>query len=583
MLPEVSTVTIRRDIASLAEAGSLRRTRGGAMLKKVETADVETPFAKSSDSPKGKGIATSGSDNLSDLEDTLPSVEEAFDAVILPPISGRGADALRKQVHRRNLPFLAESAPQQGGTYLGPDNYRAGYDLGKTAGAQLSGHLQSADLLLICQDTLPNTRERADGFEQGLRAAFAGAVSAVRVNGQGSYKPSLRAATDAFQTDERFNVVFGVNDHSVLAGMDAAERCGRKVFVYAVGGESADFVGRVSEEGPLMAVAALFPEVVGARAIDLIAQALSGCTLPNEALTPHQILTHNNLGEFYERADDSWRLLGDVCDRLIRTSTDAEALRVSSTVAFMPHYPAHDWYRTLIHAMEARCADYGLQLVVASPYQGISRELSRLRRMIARAAIQRINPGDAIIIGEGEVGVLLASEIKQLANAGDQRVDGLTVITNALDVLERLSGAARVKTILTSGEYQAADRCLVGPSLDALFELMRADKAFLSVAGISARFGVSAVDERLALAGTRFMRAAKTVIAMADHTLLGTDANHRIGRIEAVDEVITDDGSLPAERLALRSVGVEVLVASDEEDSDEPSVGPARSEDGRTR
>ena len=178
---------------------------------------------------------------------------------------------------------------------------------------------------------------------------------------------------------------------------------------------------------------------------------------------------------------------------------------------------------------------------------------------------------------------MLAGEIKQLASAGDRRIDGLTVITNALDVLERLSGAARVKTILTSGEYQAADRCLVGPSLDALFELMRADKAFLSVAGISARFGVSALDERLALAGTRFMRAAKTVIAMADHTLLGTDANHRIGRIEAVDEVITDDGSLPAERLALRSAGVEVLVASDEEDSDGPNVSPARSEDGRAR
>jgi len=45
---------------------------------------------------------------------------------------------------------------------------------------------------------------------------------------------------------------------------------------------------------------------------------------------------------------------------------------------------------------------------------------------------------------------------------------------------------------MTSGEYQAKDRCLVGPSLGALFETMRVDRAFLSVDGISARFGASA-------------------------------------------------------------------------------------------
>ena len=61
------------------------------------------------------------------------------------------------------------------------------------------------------------------------------------------------------------------------------------------------------------------------------------------------------------------------------------------------------------------------------------------------------------------------------------------------------------------------------------------------------------------------MRAARTVIAPADHTLLGADANHRIGRIGEVAEVITDDGSLPAERLSLDAAGVEVVVANEEE------------------
>ena len=50
---------------------------------------------------------------------------------------------------------------------------------------------------------------------------------------------------------------------------------------------------------------------------------------------------------------------------------------------------------------------------------------------------------------------------------------------------------------------------------------------------------------------------------MADHTLFGADANHRIARIEAVDEVVTDADALPADRLSLRGMGIDVLIAGE--------------------
>ena len=62
-----------------------------------------------------------------------------------------------------------------------------------------------------------------------------------------------------------------------------------------------------------------------------------------------------------------------------------------------------------------------------------------------------------------------------MAGHPEHEFTNLTVITNSLDVLDRLTGVGGVKVILTSGEYQLTDRCLVGPSLEALFELMRAD------------------------------------------------------------------------------------------------------------
>ena len=103
-------------------------------------------------------------------------------------------------------------------------------------------------------------------------------------------------------------------------------------------------------------------------------------------------------------------------------------------IGFVPHYPAHDWYRSMEKAMRARAEELGLDLVVAAPQAGIAQEIRSIRRVIARAAARLIAPGDTILINQGEACVFLAEELKPATD--------LTVVTNSLDVLERLSGRA---------------------------------------------------------------------------------------------------------------------------------------------
>lgn len=544
LMPEVSRVTLRRDIAELAEAGVLKRTHGGAVLPDSER------LAGSADGPVLVSV------------DGIHAELDSMDAVILPPIEGRGGDALRRQIVRRDIPFLAESAPQTGGVYLGPDNRAAGFALGEIAGRQSEG--ETATLLLICQPELPNTRARSDGFEAGFRSIFAGAATILRVNGKGTYKTGLRVAADAFSTHDVITIAFGVNDHSALAAMDAAAHAGSDVRVYACGGEHPGFVGRLAEQGSLRAVAAFFPTVVGAYAVDLIAHALRGNEMASDALTPHVLLTAENFTDFYTDETGDWALRADHLDTIPGVPMrPAKAGPVSGRIGFMPHYPAHDWYRSMMQAMHARCAEHGLELVVSPPHQGIAAELSRLRRLVAQAALVRIKPGQTIILGEGEVTLYLADALRAMAFDDPASIRGVTIITNALDVLSRLENAPALKVILTSGEYQAADRCLVGPSLGALFELMRADIAFLSVSGVSPDFGISTLDERLALAASRFVKAARRTIALADHTAVGADANHRIARPGEFHDLITDDGALPGDRQRLRAAGVDVTVADE--------------------
>ena len=545
-MPEVSLVTLRRDLGELADAGALRRTHGGATLP---DADLVRPAADGRSPPARAGA--------------LASIVDGVDAIVLPPIGGPGGGALRRQVRRRAIPFLAESAPQDGGIYLGPANRAAGRDLGRMAGRDC-GPAASVTVLLVGLADLPNTRERCLGFEAGMRETFDGEARFITVNGQGSYRSALRVAREALQANGEIGVIFGVNDHSAIAGRDAAREAGSAALIYATGGERPEFVAEVANSPRIRAIAAFFPEVVGTVAIDAIAARLSGQNLPERLVTPHRVVDRATLEETYMRTPDGWALREDVR----RTLTEAiapptAALARRPRIGFLPHYPAHDWYRAMIHAMQARCEALNCELVVAPPHLGIAAEISRLRRAIAEQAGTRIERGQTIIVGEGEAGLCLADALRRLAFEDAARLDGLTIITNSLDILERLQDAPGLRTLLTSGEYQAADRCLVGPSLGALFERIRADAAFLSVGGISSRFGISSPDERLALAGSRFIDAARRVIVMADHTLFGADANHRIARIEAVDEVVTDADALPADRLSLRGMGIDVLIAGE--------------------
>lgn len=544
LIPHVSEVTIRRDVNRLAVHGLLKRTHGGV----VRVDDVSDDRLLGAQAGANAGFADA------------PEIE-ALHAVILSPVEGRGALALRNQIKRMPIPFIAESAPQEGGNYLGPNNWAAGYALGCVAARECKG-LAAPKLLIVAHESLPNTVMRADGFVAGLRDTLGHQVTSFRVDGKGEFRAAYAAAKDAFQAHPDINMVFGVNDHSVLAAIEASDKCRVETLsAYSVGGEGDAVFEALVKDAKLRACCALFPEIVGRRAIDLVVHALKGTHLPDEVFTPFAILTAKNFDKYYATTTGAFQLRPSAANEL-DTGPFPEPMPTSvrrPVVSFMPHFPAHDWYRNMARAMQKRADALGLDLIVSAPQAGIAREIMRLRRVIAAEAATRVNPGDTIIIGQGEVNVLLAKALREAT--------ALTVVTNSFDVMQVLNGCVGIKVILTAGEYQAKDRCLVGPSLSALFEMMRVDKAFLTADGMSARFGLSSTDERIARASQRFVNAAREIYVLADHTIIGFDANHRIAEVAGVSELITDSGALPTNRLAFAEAGIRVTLADERDDS----------------
>ena len=567
LMPDISRVTLRRDIAEMAESELLRRTHGGAVLPDDEALSLA-----------GERAAAQHDARREQLSD--------YSAIILGPLAERGADALRRSVRRHGLPFLAESAPQEGGRYLGPDNAEVGRALGDLAGRQAKA--DSAAILHVCVSDLANTRERSNGFDAGFRETFTGDLSTQRINGQGHFRIARRVAVEALRANPDITVGFAVNDHSAIALIEAAEQEGRDLAVYAVGGEDPDFIARVTDDGPLAAVGALFPESVGVIGVEAAIDMIGAVTPSVEPIiTPHRVVTGDNFDEIYESTGiegPRHALRAAAFEVMVPALRDPAPDLQGRRISFVPHYPAHDWYRLMGAAMRARAEAYGAEVEIAPPQEGIAREIDRLRGRIAAQVAARIGSGQTVILGQGDTSRQVAIELtRRMADLPEPAEIG-TIVTNDLEIMRRLTGTPGVKVIVTGGEFQAADQCFVGPSVGAVLERLRADLAFLTVDGVTAGFGVSMVDERLALVAARAAAAARRVIVMADHVSVGVDANHRALDAARLDELVTDDGVLPDDRARLRAAGVVVTIADEEDTPPRSDPGPARNPvSGRTR
>ncbi|MDQ0391424.1 substrate-binding domain-containing protein [Labrys monachus] len=537
--PDASAVTLRRDLARLESQGRLRRIHGGAV--RIAAADMPEPADRSGP------------------EDG----QHAFDGLILPPVGGRWAHTLRQQAMRRGMPFLAESAPQAGGIYLGPANRQESHRLGLYAGQRHGHRAKTAEVLLVTLEALPNARERVEGFMAGFAEAFPGDVVFHRVHGQGLFKEAMRRATDAFRAHPDIDVIFGANDHTTLGAIEAAKRLGKPVVGYSVGGEGGTLFDELARGGVLQAVLVLFPEVVGLLAIDTICRQFAGEEVGEAVITPAEVITPQTLGDFYQRDDNQWRLRPEVLARMVAGRTYAGPPIAGRSIGFMLHYPSHEWYRSLAAAMRRRSAEVGAVFVARNAEDEVAEQIHAIKRMIGATAATEVRPKETLLIDGGECSRYFAEALRA---SGQQA----TVYTNALAILEILADAPGIKLFLTAGEYQPATRSLVGPSVGALLETIRVDKAIVSPDGVATGFGLSFEDERAALVCRRFCDSAREVVILADHSVVGLESRVQAARLSRPHTIFTDAGTLPAHRLDLSTAGLRVIIADEDGDEEAP-------------
>ena len=176
---------------------------------------------------------------------------------------------------------------------------------------------------------------------------------------------------------------------------------------------------------------------------------------------------------------------------------------------------------------------------------------------IGRAAASLVKPGTAIALSAGTTTFALAQCLLD--------VPGLTIVTNSLRVMNLFNSArptngSHTSVILTGGIRTPSD-ALVGPVADLTVRSLHFDTLFLGCHGIDPDAGLTTPNLAESETNRTFIKLARRVVVVADHTKWGLVSLSSFANLDEVDVLVTDD-DLPSgiREAASEKVG-EIIVA----------------------
>jgi DeoR family transcriptional regulator, aga operon transcriptional repressor len=138
---------------------------------------------------------------------------------------------------------------------------------------------------------------------------------------------------------------------------------------------------------------------------------------------------------------------------------------------------------------------------------------------------------------------------------------GPQVITGSLPVATFL-GSRSARVIALGGTVREEELACIGPTATAALARYRTDVAVIGAAGVSARFGVTEMDDSLAEVNRAALLHTARVVVLADASKIGTDSHAIVAPPTAIGMLVTS-ADAPLDELArLRAAGVDVRVVS---------------------
>jgi DeoR/GlpR family transcriptional regulator of sugar metabolism/ABC-type sugar transport system substrate-binding protein len=468
-----------------------------------------------------------------------------------------------RAVKQKKIPIIAESIemPNQR-TLVAVDNYQAGFDLGRWAGQFFTRQGIGEAHLLDLTFHQPNTQNRSRGFVDGLRKFSSAAKVVMTINSQSRYATAYQMARDALTVYPQINLIFAINDTTAWGAINACRDLNidpQRMTVITFGLEGDTLKNELMAGSYCKAGLAMFPEIVSLICIEAAIAAFNQQPLPDQYVTPHVALTEETLPDFYTRTALGWELNWETIRRQLKIPIQIEREKPHSVthiprqIGLIVPFLEHEWYKNLTVLLKSYAGQYGIGLQIIDADQTFRDEVELRRRQIAIKAATLVEPGDVILVDGGPISGYLAHELKQKKD--------ITVITNSVEVLDRLNRTPGITLISTGGAVRFSSQVLVGPPAEGALKELRADRLFLTVSGITLDFGLSHHTISEVTIKQAMIRSAREVILLADHTSFGAEAGIQIAALTVVHRLVTDDALPPSIRLELSKLGIQILLA----------------------
>ena len=173
------------------------------------------------------------------------------------------------------------------------------------------------------------------------------------------------------------------------------------------------------------------------------------------------------------------------------------------------------------------------------------------KRRIGQKASEMVSMGDTVMVDAGTTTLQFAKQIKDKM--------GIHVLTNSIFIVLELAESPGIEVSLTGGDLRKISRSLIGPLAINSIDNIRVDKLFLGATGVCLEQGLTSPNMIEAQTKSAMIRAAKTVILLADHSKFGKSTLGKFGELKDVQILITDEKA-PREAIeAIAEKGIEVI------------------------
>ncbi|HEY0308853.1 MAG TPA: DeoR/GlpR family DNA-binding transcription regulator [Acidobacteriaceae bacterium] len=175
---------------------------------------------------------------------------------------------------------------------------------------------------------------------------------------------------------------------------------------------------------------------------------------------------------------------------------------------------------------------------------------------------RRIGLAAAQLISEPEVIGLNASTTTTQIGRSLRHRQGISVVTNALNVGMELCNQPAIKTTLTGGSIAWVwTFALIGQSAINSLKDVYLDKVFIGVTGVDIERGITTLEPEEANVSQAMIRQSKQVIVVADSSKIGHVSPALICQLSAVNILVTDTGISDEAYEAFIAKGIQVIRA----------------------